>query len=65
MLAESLKVDSMDLTSEQENKFICKLYIHSSPFKKQNLGTIRIKTDAKSLEKMKTNLSLGYLKILT
>ena len=42
-----------------------KLYIHSSPFKKQNLGTIRIKTDAKSLEKMKTNLSLGYLKILT
>ena len=32
---------------------------------KQNLGTIRIKTDATSLEKMKINLYWGYLKILT
>ena len=31
----------------------------------QNLGTIRIRTDAKSLEKMKTNLYWDYLKTLT
>ena len=49
-----LKVDSRDYT----RKVIYKLYF-------QNLGAIRIKTDAKSLEKMKTNLYWDYLEILT
>ena len=38
----------------QEKQYY-KLYFHFGPLKKQNLGTTRIKTDAKSLRKMKTN----------
>ena len=48
---------------EQEKQFT-KLYFHICPLKKQNIGTNRIKTDAKSLEKMKINLYGGCLKIL-
>ena len=33
-----------------------KQFIYFISLKEQNLGTIRIKTDAKSLEKIKTNL---------
>ena len=48
----------------QEKQFTNFVFI-VVPLKKQNLGTTRIKTDAKSLEEMKTNLRWGYLKILT
>ena len=61
-----MKVDGSDYT----RKGIYKLYFHCGPLKRQNLGTIRIKTGAKSLKKWRRtmlrlfeNINIKHLKL--